>query len=431
AVACFVLDPEHKVIIWTKACEELTGISAEEIVGTDQHWKAFYSAKRPCLADLIVDNILEETVDLYHQYSASRLIAEGVQAEGWFPKVGGRERYLFFEAAPVRNQDGQLIAAIETLQDLSSLKYAERSLIESEQSHRSLIDRSPEAIVVHRAGTVLFANIAAARLFGASSPDQLKRREITTLLHPDSRGDLLKGFDLVETSLIDKSCVEERILRVDGNELEVESSSAPVYYGGAWSVQTILRDITQRKEQQELVWRQANYDTLTQIPNRMLFNDRLRQAVELSLREQKPCGVMYIDLDGFKAINDNLGHDAGDMLLREVAERLTGIIRKSDTVARLGGDEFAVIISNLVEPTNVGVIARHILSELARPFQLAGAPRKISGSIGIAMFPSDADDIQALIKCADSAMYRAKQGGKNTFCFFAKDDAESFGGKEV
>lgn len=427
AVACFVLDPQHKVILWTRACEELTGLSAAEMIGTDQHWRAFYPTRRPCLADLLIDNSLDKVLDLYEQFSCSRLIPEGIQAEGWYPEVGGHRRYLYFEAAPVRDQQGELIAVIETLQDISSLKHVEKALLESEQSHRSLIDRSPDAIVVHRGGSVIFANQSAARLFAAAAPEQLNGRKVLDLVHADFRELVARRIAAVEGSQTDQLYAEERILCLDGREVEVEASSTPVYFSGAWSVQTILRDITLRKEQQDLVWRQANYDALTQIPNRMLFNDRLRQTVELSAREERPCAVMYIDLDGFKAVNDTLGHDAGDQLLREVARRLSGTMRKSDTVARLGGDEFAVILPNVASRDNAGVAAHRILTLLSQPFALGEAVRKISGSIGVALYPDDAGDIPTLVKCADAAMYRAKQGGKNAYCLYREGECDPDG----
>lgn len=428
AVACFVLDPRHRIVTWTRACEELTGLSAAEMVGTDRHWEPFYPSKRPCLADLLIDNSLDQVLDLYDQYSCSRLVAEGIQAEGWYENVGGHRRYLYFEAAPVRDSTGKLVAVIETLQDISSLKHVEKALLESEQSHRSLIDRSPDAIVVHRGGIVVFANQAAARLFAADSAAQLKDLDLLGLIAPEFRSQVAQRIDLVERNQIDQLYAEEKIVRLDGRDVDVETSSTPVYFGGAWSVQTILRDITERKEQQEQVWRQANFDALTQIPNRMLFNDRLRQTVELSSREGQACALMYIDLDGFKAINDTLGHDAGDLLLREAARRLLGAMRKSDTVARLGGDEFAMVIPNVSGAESMSVVAARILRLLARPFDLGGVCRQISASVGIALYPTDADDIPSLVKCADRAMYCAKQGGKNSFRFCSDAAVAATGG---
>ena len=259
AVPCFVLDTSHRVLIWTRACEELTGLAASEVLGTDQHWKAFYPQPRPCLADLIISGQLEKTLDLYTSYADSLLIPEGLQAEGWFPKVGGKTRFLFFEAAPIRNQQGELIAAIETLQDLTNLKQAEQSLRESEQSYRSLIDRSPDAILVHHDGRVVFGNEAACRMFGATGTGQLAGRKVMDLVDPEFREMFLRRIRQVELEQIEHPYVEERILRLDGKPVEVEVSSNPVFYGDRWAVQTILRDITERKELQEKIWQAGQF----------------------------------------------------------------------------------------------------------------------------------------------------------------------------
>lgn len=421
AVACFVLDRQHHVLSWTRACEELTGVPPHEVLGTDLHWKAFYPDARPCLADLVLEGSLERTLDLYQRFGNSQLIPDGLQAEGWFPHVGGRTRYLFFEAAPVRNQLGEIIAAIETLQDLTTLKQAENSLRESEESLRDLIDRSPDAILVHRQGKIIFGNQAAVQLFKAGAPERLAGLEVLGLVHPEDRALVGERIGQVEEQQAEQSYIEERLLRLDGTFFHAEASYNPVYFGGHRAVQTVLRDITARKEQQEKFWRQANFDPLTGIPNRLLFQDRLRQAVERARREDYEVALLFIDLDKFKEINDTLGHEAGDHLLREAAARLQRSVRKSDTLARLGGDEFTVIMPCVTEPPHVSLVARRILAELERPFDLPEGLGRISGSIGIALFPRDGDAPADLVKRADAAMYRSKQGGRNAFCFYGEE----------
>lgn len=417
AVPCFVLDSNHQVITWNRACEKLTGLFAIDILGTNQHWKAFYAEQRPCIADLILDNDLEEVLNLYQTFSVSQLIPEGLQAEGWYDNIGGRRRYLSFEAAPIHDRQGQVIAAIETLQDHTSLKHAEEALRQSEESYRSLIERSPDAVIVHRGGTVLFVNQAAANLFSAKDPGQMTGVLVADLVHPDFREVVQERISRVEIEQRVKPYIEEKILSMDGEEVDVEACSAPVFYREKWSVQTILRDIHERKELQEQVWRQANFDTLTGIPNRMLFNDRLQMAIERGQREGYSVALMFIDLDHFKEVNDTLGHESGDSLLKQVAERLAKTLRKSDTLARIGGDEFTVVMPCVIEPPHVSTVANRLLSLLAQPFTLPGGEGRISGSIGIAIFPDDAGDIPMLMHHADSAMYRAKQSGRNAFCF--------------
>lgn len=180
----------------------------------------------------------------------------------------------------------------------------------------------------------------------------------------------------------------------------------------------IFSDITQRKHDEALIRKQANYDPVTALPNRNLFADRLKQALLQAERNNAQSALLFIDLDRFKSVNDNFGHPIGDLLLRHVAERLTAQVRKSDTVARLGGDEFAVILTNLNDLGIVEQIAHKILESLARPYQLQEHEVFISCSIGIAFYPDHASESDTLIIHADSAMYKAKQKGRNTFEYF-------------
>jgi diguanylate cyclase (GGDEF)-like protein/PAS domain S-box-containing protein len=185
----------------------------------------------------------------------------------------------------------------------------------------------------------------------------------------------------------------------------------------------IFSDITHRKEDEERVWRQANYDALTGLPNRALFLDRLNQAVRQSRREDKKFALMFLDLDGFKKVNDTLGHAAGDVLLQQTAARLTECMRASDTVARLAGDEFTCILWGVRSREDVAMVAAKILERLAQPFDLDGQPAEVRGSIGIAVFPDHAADGAGLLQLADEAMYAVKKAGKNNFEFVGEGPA--------
>ncbi|MDO8606769.1 MAG: diguanylate cyclase [Phaeospirillum sp.] len=189
-------------------------------------------------------------------------------------------------------------------------------------------------------------------------------------------------------------------------------------YAGAISHHVaVFTDITHRKEDEERVWRQANYDALTGLPNRSLFLDRLSQAVRHSHREVKSFAVMFLDLDGFKAVNDTLGHAAGDVLLQQTAVRLSECMRASDTLARLSGDEFVVILQGIHGREDPTIVAGKILDQLGRPYLLEEGEAHVHGSIGISIFPDDSGDGAGLIKLADEAMYAVKRHGKNSFRF--------------
>ncbi|MBI3446268.1 MAG: diguanylate cyclase [Magnetospirillum sp.] len=179
----------------------------------------------------------------------------------------------------------------------------------------------------------------------------------------------------------------------------------------------VFSDITARKEDEEQVWRQANFDALTGLPNRSLFLDRLSQAVKAAKRDRTRFALLFIDLDGFKKVNDSFGHAIGDLLLQEAAARLLLSVRTSDTVARLSGDEFTVILHDIDNRDEIGIVAAKMVTRMAEPFELDGQTANVQASIGIALFPEDADDAAALIRLADRAMYTVKGAGKNNFGF--------------
>jgi diguanylate cyclase (GGDEF)-like protein len=177
----------------------------------------------------------------------------------------------------------------------------------------------------------------------------------------------------------------------------------------------IAQAIARRKLYQAELYRSANYDKLTALPNRSLFLDRLNQNLKQSKRYERKFALLFIDLDGFKSVNDTLGHDAGDELLIKVAERLMGCVRDSDTVARLGGDEFTVILSTITTSDNAKPVARKIIETLSVPFDIKGHDAQIGASIGISIYPDNGDDTEILLKKADDAMYLAKKEGKNDY----------------
>lgn len=187
----------------------------------------------------------------------------------------------------------------------------------------------------------------------------------------------------------------------------------------------LFSDITENKKAEGVIWQQANFDPLTQLPNRRMFYDRLNQDINIANREHKRLALLFIDLDLFKEVNDTLGHDMGDHLLQIAAQRILASVRETDTVARLGGDEFTVILSDVGDPANAERIASNLLQKMTECFQLNNEIAYISTSIGIAFYPDDADTLKSLLKHADQAMYAAKRQGRNQYCFFIPTMQES------
>jgi diguanylate cyclase (GGDEF)-like protein/PAS domain S-box-containing protein len=187
----------------------------------------------------------------------------------------------------------------------------------------------------------------------------------------------------------------------------------------------LFSDITEKKKTEGVIWQQANFDPLTQLPNRRMFYDRLSQDIKKAHREHKRLALLFIDLDLFKEVNDTLGHDMGDELLQIAAHRILASVRETDTVARLGGDEFTVILSDVGDPGNAERIAGNLLQKMTDCFELGNEIAYISTSIGIAFYPDDADNLKSLLKHADQAMYAAKRQGRNQYCFFIPTMQES------
>jgi diguanylate cyclase (GGDEF)-like protein len=215
-----------------------------------------------------------------------------------------------------------------------------------------------------------------------------------------------------------KAHVYERT-RPNGTVLEVRGT--PIEGGGF--VTTYL-DVTEQRRNQALIAYMAHHDTLTNLPNRVLFTDRLQTAIALAKRSGL-IAVHYLDIDNFKPVNDTLGHQAGDMLLRAIARRLGGAVRENDTVARLGGDEFAIVQTGISESLHAAVLARRVLEQLSSPFEVAGHAVQVGVSIGIALSPRDGITIDEILIKADAALYRSKTNGRGRFSFHNAPDRQT------
>jgi diguanylate cyclase (GGDEF)-like protein/PAS domain S-box-containing protein len=291
------------------------------------------------------------------------------------------------------------------------------SIRESEERYRKLVELSPDGIVICCNSRIEFANPAALRLLRAACPDDVLGANLLSFVHQDSATLFQAQLSLMESSGVNVPWLEERFVRLDLAEFDVEVSGVPFRYRGEPAVQIIFRDISTRVRAKQLLERMAYYDQLTQLPNRALFFDRFGVQLAQAKRYGFGFALLYLDLDGFKAVNDTLGHDQGDILLGQVALRLQGAVRCSDTVARLGGDEFVVLMARAASPDDAAVVADKVIKALLEPFELAGERRRIGTSVGISRFPDDAGDLDGLLGAADRAMYQAKRAGGSGFRF--------------
>lgn len=214
--------------------------------------------------------------------------------------------------------------------------------------------------------------------------------------------------------------IEISALRKSGEEFPVELTISQVKLGGRPYFTSYIRDISERKLNEEQLWKNANLDSLTTLPNRRMFEKQLDYEVKLARRMGFKIGILFIDLDNFKGVNDSFGHHNGDELLKVAAARLSGCIRESDMVARLGGDEFVLLLNTVTDRRALDEVARKIQQELAKPYLISNAQAHVSASVGITIYPDDGDSAEELMNNADQAMYEAKKSGRNTSQHFTK-----------
>ena len=562
-VSTFVIDAEHRVTHWNRACERVFKIAAADMVGTKDPWKAFYPKPRPVLADLIVNDDHSALAAMEHYYTGtvgpSAVVSGAYEAEGYFPNIG---RWLSFLAAPLHDEEGRIVGAIETLQDITERKAAEIELRESRtlmasvlaSASYSIIATDPQGLItVFNKGAETLLGYAAGELIGKRDPGafhdpdevvayaSLLARELGIAVAPgfdafvartratgepderewtyihrdgtripvllsitairDQNGEIT-GYLGIATNIEERKQAEANLrvaaiafesqegmmitdpkgiivrvnqafTRLTGYSAEEAIGQTPslfksgrhdaAYYQRMWTtlkdtghwqgeiwnrrkngkiyaemltISSVIApdgqvsnyigtfsDISRNSEAEAEIHRLAFYDPLTQLPNRRLLLDRLQQAITASARSGREGALLFIDLDNFKTLNDTLGHDKGDLLLQQVAQRLSDSVREGDTVARLGGDEFVVMLEGLdVSPEEAAPqaqsVGEKILVALNEPYLLGNHKHHSTPSIGVTLFGGNQDTVDELLKRADFAMYQSKSAGRNTLRFF-------------
>ncbi|HWJ95149.1 MAG TPA: EAL domain-containing protein, partial [Telluria sp.] len=350
-------------------------------------------------------------------------LAGGLAQDNVIATVDGRAdgvRYFEFNIRRTRQADGHQLLLIG--QDVTFRRRARQRLQESEEYFRLTFSQAAVGIAhVARDGRFMRVNGKLAQIVGYSEAE-LVQKCCAQITHPEDIAEDSALNARLAAGEIGEYTREKRFLRRDGTPVWVNKSmSAMRDAAGHLRFIAVVEDISRRKQAEEALVRMANHDALTGLPNRVLLQDRLAQAIVQAQRNGHEVSVMFIDLDRFKHVNDSLGHDAGDALIVEIARRLSGCLRESDTVARQGGDEFVVVLADLAGPGDAVNVAHKVLGSLFQPLELCGQEVFPTGSIGIAMYPRDGHDSQTLLKCADTAMYHAKASGGNSFAFFSAD----------
>ena len=285
------------------------------------------------------------------------------------------------------------------------IKLLENKLAMSNLAFLNIVGRSLDGIlIINREKMVLYTNYAAIKLFD---------RNIASLL-----GEPLDiGIDLEQTS--HERSVELKINRPNGSFAITEVSLVKTEWNNEPCYVVSFRDITERKKTEEILEYMSHHDHLTSLPNRTFFDKQMQENIKKAERDDLYMAILYLDLDNFKMVNDTLGHDKGDQLLKEVSSTLNRSIRSDDTVARLGGDEFAIIINHLKRPDDAAIVAKHIITKLGKCYKIDGNDVYTNASIGIAVYPDAGETAVELVKNADTAMYSAKRNGKNQFRYYS------------
>ncbi len=359
------------------------------------------------------------------------------------PLVTGAPFIRFYAGVPLQAPSGHLIGTLciidnkphsifseenrATLQYFASLIMEKLELRrlnnakdESQTRFEQISATSPDGIVCADAdGRITFWNDAAQRLFGYSAAEAVGQT-IDIVVPPRMRGGHGGGLHRVANGgtprLVGKS-IELPASRKDGSEFPIELSLSMWLESGRTNFGSIIRDISERRSNEDRLYRLAHLDPLTELPNRMVLRRRLEDVVKSTL----PAALMIVDLDGFKAVNDTIGHSAGDLLLKEVAARLLTCVRPTDTVARLGGDEFAILLPETPDHAAAEAVASCTIAKLSEPLEIVNRIVHIGASVGLAMFPHNGDNAEDLLSNADLALYQAKSEGRHCLRFFAPE----------
>lgn len=318
-----------------------------------------------------------------------------------------------------RDQDGRALRMIGINSDITEQKTSEDDLRASNDKLRNLYELSPVGIALtDLQGHYLEFNKAFERICGYTREElnKLDYWELTPKEYASQEAEQLDSLNKTGRY----GPYEKEYIRKDRSRIPLLLNGVLVQgKDGLPYIWSIVEDITERKLKDDLIWAQANFDSLTELPNRRLFLDRMEQEIKKSDRVSSPLALLFIDLDRFKEVNDTLGHVKGDLLLIEAAYRIRGCVRNADTVSRLGGDEFTVILSNFGERVHLERIVQDIIQSMSKPFDLGeDNVAYTTASVGIALYPDDARDMDELMKHADQAMYEAKDAGRNRFCYF-------------
>lgn len=424
----FLLKRKNIIERQIKTLSRIVQQSPVAIATLDKHGHITYSnaefEARQRSKDLLNTNKNKSFIDPYqaHNQNLERLKDKMHQGEDWLGELRsvnkqGHEYWDMTNVFPLTDAADNAKHVVIS-QDITRLKEHEKQL----RLASTVFHTATEAVMVCDIDNkILATNKAFTKITGYTEAEVLGRDPSILQSGHHDRTFYQHMFEQLESTGSWQGEISNR--RKNGEIyyewLSITALTSPT--GQLEAYVSLFNDITKRKRVEDKIYHQANFDGLTGLANRNLFSDRLKHSLSQAQRQSSQLALMFIDLDGFKQINDNFGHSQGDLLLQNVSQRLTDSIRSSDMIARLGGDEFAVIITKEKDIEAVDVIANKIIREISKPFMLNNKEGYVTASIGIVIFPEDGDDVEELLTKADSAMYKAKANGRNNFQFFTKE----------
>jgi diguanylate cyclase (GGDEF)-like protein/PAS domain S-box-containing protein len=404
--AVITVDRSGRVIEWNPQAEATFGIPAKDVMGT-------------MLPRMIVPprfrKIQERAVKMHRIGLRSSMMQRRI--ESFAMRASGEEFPVEITIDPVGSGVDQTFTAF--IRDISDRRRAERELEASEKRFRTIVEKSWSGVaLLDRDLRFIDASSSTRRLLGYSNEDLLGRSFFDFVHHRELERTRVV-FDEIFDSPGAESQGELRFRCKDGTWIWLEGFGQNLLdEPSVGAVVVNYRDVSQRKTAERQLEYQAYHDSLTGLPNRLLFRDRVTNAITYARRHKRGVALMYLDVDHFKLINDSLGHSAGDELLIEVTKRMQWCIRASDTISRFGSDEFTILLNDASSAEIGAAVGRKLLGALHHPFRIGEHELFVTASLGISLFPSDGDDFESLLKAADTAMYRAKELGRNGMQLF-------------
>ncbi len=416
--AVITVDRNMTVIEWNPQAEAAFGVRSRDVVG-----RPLPNTVIPPSLYQIFEGVMERYRD--GDMTVGTRSKARRRTEATARRADGQEFPVEISIDPVGSGPEQTFTAF--IRDISERQHAHRELEQREQRFRALVEKSWSGVaLLDEDLNFVYAGASTERLLGHRE-EQLVGKNFFSFVHPRESDSSEQLFRRLTTTPGADLQGELRFLKSDGSWVWLEGFAQNLLHDeNVRAIVVNYRDVTQRKATERQLEYQAYYDALTGLPNRLLFRDRVINAIAQARRNRRGMAVMYLDLDHFKNVNDGLGHSTGDALLSEVAVRLATCIRASDTISRLGGDEFTILLNETPTSEAVASVARKILRSLSAPFRVDGHELFVTASIGISLYPADGDDVETLLKCADSAMYRAKELGRNQSQLFTASMNERY-----